>query len=222
MLDRRGLLALIKLGAFDFTALPRAQLAMAEQVYSATADLLLASDRHPAAIAPLEEGLTDLVLQSAGVVEWPPEVLAADELAYLGFYVGSDLHKHAMRIAEEFSTVDIAQLGGHPHNAPVSIAGLVTSLRVRQTKKGEEMAWLSISDASGSVSCAIFPSAYQRLGQPAVLREGAFLVARGRIAHEEASGTNVWVDTIVALSGVGAHLRALATAVDHQADRVRS
>ena len=195
MLDRRGLLALIKLGAFDFTALPRAQLAMAEQVYSATADLLLASDRHPAAIAPLEEGLTELVVRAGGALEWPPEVLAADELAYLGFYVGSDLHKHAMRIAEEFSTIDIAQLGGHPHNAPVSIAGLVTSLRVRQTKKGEEMAWLSISDASGSVSCAIFPNAYQRLGQPAVLREGAFLVARGRLAHEEATGTNVWVDT---------------------------
>jgi hypothetical protein len=62
---------------------------------------------------------------------------------------------------------------------------------VRQTKKGEEMAWLSISDASGSVSCAVFPNAYQRLGQPAVLREGAFLVARGRLAHEEATGTNV-------------------------------
>jgi hypothetical protein len=86
MLDRRGLLALIKLGAFDFTALPRAQLAMAEQVYSATADLLLASDRDPAAIAPLEEGLTELVGRAAGAIEWPPEVLAADELAYLGFY----------------------------------------------------------------------------------------------------------------------------------------
>ena len=93
---------------------------------------------------------------------------------------------------------------------------------MRQTKKGEEMAWLSISDASGSVSCALFPNAYQRLGQPAVLREGAFLVARGRLAHEEATGTNVWVDTIIALSGVGAHLRALATAVDHQADRARA
>ena len=30
----------------------------------------------------------------------------------LGFYVGSDLHKHAMRIAEEFSTIDIAQEQG--------------------------------------------------------------------------------------------------------------
>jgi len=28
--------------------------------------------------------------------------------------------------------------------------------------------------------------------------------------------------TIIALSGVGAHLRALATAVDHQADRART
>ena len=59
---------------------------MAEQVYSATADLLLAADRHPAAIAPLEEGLTELVGRAAGALEWPPEVLAADELAYLGFY----------------------------------------------------------------------------------------------------------------------------------------
>jgi DNA polymerase III alpha subunit len=97
-----------------------------------------------------------------------------------------------------------------------------TATYQRQTKKGEDMAWLSIRDASGSVSCAIFPSAYQRLGQPAVLREGAFLVARGRLAHEEATGTNVWVDSIVALSGAGAHLRALATAVDHQADRART
>jgi DNA polymerase III alpha subunit len=91
----------------------------------------------------------------------------------------------------------------------------------RQTKKGEEMAWLSISDAFGSVSCAIFPNAYQRLGQPAQLREGAFLVARGRLAHEEATGTNVWVDSIVPLSGAGAHLRAVATAVEPVQNWVR-
>ena len=216
IVDRRGVLVLVKLGAFSFTGLPRAQLALAERVYSATADLLRAGDRHPAAIAPLEDELTQLVSRSAEVVEWPPEVLAADELAHLGFYVGgSELRGHALRIAEEFSTIAIAELAGHPHKAPVSIAGLITTLRVRQTKKGEEMAWLSISDPSGSVECAIFPNAYERLGQPALLREGAFLVARGRLAHEEATGTKVWIEQIVPVSGSGAHLRALATAVEH-------
>jgi DNA polymerase III alpha subunit len=78
------------------------------------------------------------------------------------------------------------------------------------------MAWLSISDPSGSVECAIFPNAYQRLGQPALLREGAFLVAGGRLAHEEATGTKDWIEQVVPVSVSGAHLRALATAVEHQ------
>ncbi|MDQ6670127.1 MAG: hypothetical protein M3069_05170 [Chloroflexota bacterium] len=72
------------------------------------------------------------------------------------------------------------------------------------------------------MSCAIFPSAYQRLGQAAVLREGAVLVARGRLAREEATGTNVRVDSIVALSGAGAHLRTLAIAVDHKGGPART
>ena len=99
----------------------------------------------------------------------------------------------------------------------MTIAGIITTLRVRQTKKGEEMAWLSIADPSGSVECGLFPNAYQRLGQPTVLlREGAFLVARGRLAHEESTGTKVWIEQVVPVSGAGAHMRALATAVEHQ------
>jgi DNA polymerase-3 subunit alpha len=217
VVDRRRLLVLIKLGAFGFTGVPRAQLALAEQVYAAAADLLRAADRSPTALGPLEEELAQLVSRYLDVVEWPPEVLAADELAHLGFYLaGSDAHHRALRIAEEFSTLEIAALADHPHHAPVTIAGIITTLRIRQTRKGEEMAWLSITDPSGSVECGIFPSAYQRLGQPSLLREGAFLVARGRVAHEEATGTKVWLDQIVPVSSAGAHLRALATAVEQQ------
>jgi DNA polymerase-3 subunit alpha len=165
----------------------------------------------------MEEELADMVGRHLDVAEWPPEILAAEELGHLGFYVAaSDFQGASARIAEEFSTIDITELTGHPHNAPVTIAGIITTLRVRQTKKGEEMAWLTITDASGSVECAVFPSAYQRLGQPTLLlREGAFLVARGRLAHEETTGTKVWIEQIVPVSGAGAHMRALATAVEH-------
>jgi hypothetical protein len=43
-------------------------------------------------------------------------------------------------------------------------------------------------------------------------------VARGRLAHEETAGTKVWIDSIVPLGGSGAHLSALATAIEHQRD----
>ena len=217
VVDRRSLLVLIKLGAFAFTGLPRAQLAFAEQFYASAGELLRAADRNPLAVGPFEDELAQLVGRYVDVAEWPAEVLAADELAHLGFYLAEvDAHTSSLRVAEEFSTLAIAELVDHPHHAPVSIAGIVTTLRVRQTRKGEEMAWLSIADASGAVECAVFPDAYRRLGQPAQLREGAFLVARGRLAHEEATGTKVWIDSIVPLGGNGAHLSALQAAVEHQ------
>jgi hypothetical protein len=57
---------------------------------------------------------------------------------------------------------------------------------------------------------------------PMVLSRGSnvlpvsMVVARGRLAHEETTGTKVWIEQIVPVSGSGAHLRALATAVEHQ------
>jgi DNA replicative helicase MCM subunit Mcm2 (Cdc46/Mcm family) len=46
---------------------------------------------------------------------------------HLGFcVVPNDVQQHALRIAEEFSTLDIAALAGQQHNTVVSIAGVIT------------------------------------------------------------------------------------------------
>jgi len=49
-----------------------------------------------------------------------------------------------------------------------------------------------------------------------VLREGAFLVGQGRLAREEATGHKIFLDNIVPLGGRGAHLSALAVAVEQR------
>jgi DNA polymerase-3 subunit alpha len=222
LVSRYELQVLIRLGAFSFTGQPRAQLMLAEEIYASAGELLRATDRDPAAFqAPVEEELTELVGHRIGVVEWPPEVVAADELAHLGFYVvPRDVQQNALRIAEEFSATDIAELSGHPHNAVLSIAGVVTTLRIRQTKKGEQMAWLTLTDGTGAIESAIFPRAFAQLGQPAsMLREGAFLVATGKVAHEETTGSKFWVDKILPVGGSGTHLSALRTALEHHQNR---
>jgi len=98
------------------------------------------------------------------------------------------------------------------------MAGIVTTLRVRTTKKGEPMAWIMISDGTAGLECAVFPGAYQKLNGSSVLREGAFLVARGRLAREEATGLRAFLDDIVPLGGKGAHLSAIAVAVEQRRD----
>ena len=112
--------------------------------------------------------------------------------------------------------VSIAELVDYPDKAPVSVAGIVTTLRVRTTKKGEAMAWIVLSDGTAGLECAVFPSTYQKLNGPTVLREGAFLVGQGRLAREEATGHKIFLDNIVPLGGRGAHLSALAVAVEQR------
>jgi hypothetical protein len=59
----------------------------------------------------------------------------------------------------------------------------------------------------------MFPSAYGKSGVAAALREGAFLVAKGRLAHEEATGTKLFIDDVTPMAGRGARLSALAASV---------
>jgi len=81
-------------------------------------------------------------------------------------------------------------------------------------------AWLTLTDGTGAIECAIFPNAFARLGQPTTMfREGAFLVATGKLAHEETTGSKLWIDRITTVGGAGARQEALRAALEYrQAD----
>ena len=53
-----------------------------------------------------------------------------------------------------------------------------------------------------------------------MLREGAFLVARGRLAREETTGIKAFLDELVPLGGRGAQLSALAVAIEQRREDV--
>jgi DNA polymerase-3 subunit alpha len=220
--SRHDVLLLIKLGALEFTGLSRAQLAAAEQQYTALADAVRSAEGDPAGLASLEEELASGLIRLLPTAEWSPETIAAYELAHLGFYTSSpmELQRHANRLAEEFGVTNIAELVDFPDKAPASVGAIVTNLRVRMTKKGEKMAWLTLADATGALEAAVFPQAFARLADSldgaSPLREGAFLVARGRLSQEEATGTKLFVDEVTILGGRSSQLSALAVAIEEQ------
>jgi DNA polymerase III alpha subunit len=90
----------------------------------------------------------------------------------------------------------------------------------RTTKKGEKMAWLTLADGTGAIECAVFPNAYERLAETSQaqssLREGAFVVARGRVAQQEATGSKLFIDEVQILGGAVTQLSALAVAIAEQ------
>jgi DNA polymerase-3 subunit alpha len=222
IISRHDLILLIKLGAFGFSALGRAQLMAAEQYYSSVADVMRFGESDPAGLMSLEDDLGSGALRYIAAAEWSPEILAAYELAHLGFYTASPLEveKQAERLAEEFSVTSIAELVDYPDKAPASVSGIVTNLRLRTTRKGERMAWLTLADATGAIDAAVFPNAFERIGESnqgeSPLREGAFIVARGRLAQEEATGCKLFIETVIVLGGTASQLSALAVAIQEQ------
>jgi DNA polymerase-3 subunit alpha len=222
LVSRHDALLLIKLGAFGFTGLSRAQLAAAEQQYRALADAVRYAEGDPAGLLTLEDELLSGAIKLLPTAEWSPETIAAFERAHLGFLTASPLEvqKHSRRLAEEFGVTNIAELVDLPDKAPASVGAVVTNLRLRLTKKGEKMAWLTLADATGAIEAAVFPQAFARLADAAdgeaPLREGAFLVARGRLSQEEATGSKLFVDFVEILGGRASQLSALAVAIEEQ------
>src|SRR5206468_1012366 len=97
LVSRHDVLLLIKLGAMSFTGLGRAQLAAAEQQYSALGDAVRAAEGDPAGLLSLEDELAAGSIKLLPTAEWSPETIAAFERAHLGFLTASPLEvqKHA-------------------------------------------------------------------------------------------------------------------------------
>lgn len=61
----------------------------------------------------------------------------------------------------------IPALEGWPgrNDVPQRIAGILTSLAVKRTKKGESFAIVKLEDRSGAIECPIFPKTYKLVGE---------------------------------------------------------
>jgi DNA polymerase III subunit alpha len=99
----------------------------------------------------------------------------------LGFY----LSNHPISIYEE----ELKQVGAHAlfavknTNQRISSGVYVTSMKSIRTKKGDSMAFLTISDSSGEMEAVAFPNVYKKYSH--VLGKGNFTVIEGKIEERD-------------------------------------
>jgi len=125
------------------------------------------------------------------VPEWPEAERLAGEKEVLGFYVtGHPLEKYIGRLAS-LTRNDSSSLESLEHESSVTLAGILTNLRVRPSKKGDLWASANLEDMRGSVELLVFPQALQQL--QGVLKPDTALLIKGRVRHEENARTKVVV-----------------------------
>lgn len=142
----------------------------------------------------------------AAEVELPsiPELDTMDllrmEKESIGFYVsGHPLDKYT----EQLKPIINHRLTELPELADrtfLRVAGLVTQLQNRLTKKGDSMAIFTLEDKLANVRCVCFPKAYAEARQ--YLADGVPVLLNGRLQVEDEDRLSLIVDSVFALEGM--------------------
>src|SRR6185503_4339640 len=100
-----------------------------------------------------------------------------------GFYLsGHPLQDEAPRIRGLVSHTT-ATLQDVSRPGPATLAGIVSALKKRRTKKGDAMAVFNLADLDGAVEVIVFPEAFAR--QRSLIEEDAPLLVTGTVEVDE-------------------------------------
>lgn len=118
--------------------------------------------------------------------EGPP--FAIDEkLKYekeaLGFYLSAHPLQRFENTLAHVEHHPIDKLFSFAEQASARVAGMVTKARFIQTKKGDPMAFLTLSDESGDIEVVVFPKLYKL--HPLYFEEEQFLLVEGTVQRRE-------------------------------------
>jgi DNA polymerase III subunit alpha len=183
--NKRVLESLIKAGAFESMGYTRRALAAKHEE---AADLYLDLKRNEAIgqdslFGDLDADSFDaMALQIPEITEWDKRTLLAYERDMLGLYVSDHPLNGLEHVLAQASDVTVGQLVSEderPEGTVVSVAGLITSVVRKTTKKGDVYAVISLEDLEGAVQVMVFPSAYQL--SSTLLVEDSILVVTGKV-----------------------------------------
>jgi DNA-directed DNA polymerase III PolC len=195
--NKRTIESLIKGGAFDGLGEPRMGLL---QVHEEYVDAFVAVKRQEAIGQDSlfgsfgddsggDSGGDLMGLASVPAVEWDKSALLSFEREMLGLYVSDHPLFGVEHVLSQHADTQIAALtadeAGRPEGSMVTIAGLITGLQVKRTKKGDLWAIATVEDLAGSIECLFFPSAYMTVGP--MLRQDTVAVVRGKINRRDDS-----------------------------------
>ncbi len=158
--NRRVLEGLIQCGAFDFTGIARARL------FAALDDIsrYCGTSHDPNQLSMFgvsqDGGGVMPLFELPEVEEWSVKEKLRREKESLGFYITGHPLDRFRDDLPRLVTCNIQDLSHQQDRSTVHVAGVVESLRVKRTKKGDKMAIISLEDLSGAIEVIIFPDLF--------------------------------------------------------------
>ena len=187
LLNRRCLENLVKAGAFDFSGISRAELS------GRLDDVLKRAQRERSSGVSGQMGLfgsgslreEELFPASREPVpEWPINVKLSQEREALGFYLsGHPLEKFRLEL-QRMGSVPIDSLPSQADAAQITAAGVITFLKLKNTKKGDRYATFTLEDLSATVETIVWPDVYQQVQAQLTSEDPVLVTGRLDVSDE--------------------------------------
>ncbi len=189
--NRRVVESLIKCGAFDATGVSRSRM------MAALDDAIKGGQSYQKSRQSNQIDIFDVLPHGKKgnggskngesypeVEEWSTQQLLAFEKESLGFYItGHPLDKYEKAV-KKLTSGTIADLRERGSSGQVKVGGVVTALRLRNTKKGERYASFQLEDKSGFLEVLVWPDLYRRCMDTLVLDDPILVQGKLEVGEE--------------------------------------
>ena len=196
--NKRALECLIKAGAFDRWGRRSQLLAVIETMVAQSAgvhdardsgqlsmfDLLMGDGSTQAHVTPIKLPDIDEV-KGKEKLQWEKELLGVYSISHPLMQLGVDL--------KQVTTCSCAELDERYNGKGVTLAGIITNVRVLNTKKGDPMAFVALEDLQGSCEVVFFPKAYAEHKEK--LTVDSIIIAKGKAQTREGQ-TSLLADVV--------------------------
>ncbi len=136
------------------------------------------------------------------VEEYPMPQLLEMEKETLGVYIsGHPLAQYSqwlpacgISLAKNILDIKAEDSEGHNDGDEVSLIAMLRSKKMFTTKKGQQMCFLSLEDASADIEAVVFPKVYEKSRE--LLYENAILHIKGKVSIKEDEPPKILADVI--------------------------
>jgi len=115
--------------------------------------------------------------------EFPKQQLLVMEKELLGLYVSGHPLAELEKVWREKVSTAIGEINEKENGERVIVGGIISSLKPLVTKKGEQMAFISLEDLTGSGEVVVFPKPYRKYSELICLDHSVLI--KGRIDKQE-------------------------------------
>jgi DNA polymerase-3 subunit alpha len=225
LVNKRVLESLIKAGGLDGLGAGRATLATAvDAAIEASQKAMRDQESGQVGLFGACEGAARGMPEPRPLPDWPEKERLAFEKETLGFYMsGHPFTEYATRLSG-MVTHTTAGLKEISRPRKVSVAGIVSTLKRRKTRRGDMMAVFHLEDLEGAIEVIAFPEAYAR--HKSLLEDDAALMVNGNVEIAEEQ-RRVIAETLLPLDQAEERVKEIVIAipsaglVDTEVEKVR-